>query len=268
MNSGPRVIPGTSIVWVRRCCEFRRTGSILAGEPREVEVTEFWLSDCEVTVGQFQALLPEVKTNQIVRRHRDPSGTRKPVGDVTWFDAVKFCNELSRKRASMPTTSWKTTKGIEFQSFERAQVEILMGNGYRLPKEMEWEIACRAGTITEFSFGNDEADLSDYGWFDVTLGNNPPCGGEEAESVGPARHARQPLGMVRAFDKGLLRGGRSTGRVLRVGVRLGGPPGYRNISVGFRVARSPSGKSFSFGVAQLQGRSAGAGSGGRRCAGR
>ncbi|MFM7164019.1 MAG: formylglycine-generating enzyme family protein, partial [Planctomycetaceae bacterium] len=61
-----------------------------------------------------------------------------PAVYVSWDDAVEFCKKLS----------------------------AMEGKVYRLPTEAEWEYACRGGTKTAFSFGDDEAELGKYAWFD------------------------------------------------------------------------------------------------------
>jgi formylglycine-generating enzyme required for sulfatase activity len=69
-------------------------------------------------------------------------GPQHPVQNVSWDDAVKFCDTLS----ALPE-------------------EWAAGRTYRLPTEAEWEYACRAGTTTHYSFGDDPAVLGDYAWF-------------------------------------------------------------------------------------------------------
>jgi len=97
------------------------------GTPQHrVKVPEFSVGKFAVTQAQWSQVagLPKVK----VDLNLDPSnfkGAKRPVEQVSWEQAVEFCERLSQKT----------------------------GKTYRLPSEAEWEYACRAGTTTPFYFG-------------------------------------------------------------------------------------------------------------------
>ncbi len=83
-------------------------------------------------------------------------GANNPVEQVSWDDAVAYCAKLS----SLPA-------------------EVAAGRVYRLPTESEWEYACRAGTTTEYSFGDDKQDLGKYAWFKENSGKTTHAVGEK-----------------------------------------------------------------------------------------
>ena len=107
----------------------------------------FWLGKYEVTIWQYKntaGRLPRKWADQFNDTDND-----LPVDNVTWQEAMNFCRLLTQR--------------------EREASTLPHGYAYRLPTEAEWEYACRAGTNTRFSFGDDPnyVEIASYAWFEA-----------------------------------------------------------------------------------------------------
>ncbi len=87
----------------------------------------------------------------------------RPVNRVTWYDAIDFCNRLSEREGLTPAYR-RDGYNVSWDS---------AADGYRLLTEAEWEYACRAGTRTRYSFGDDKGKLGEYAWYDKNSGGVP-----------------------------------------------------------------------------------------------
>jgi formylglycine-generating enzyme required for sulfatase activity len=100
----------------------------------------FWIGKYEITQGQYQRVMGVNPSNAT-------GDASRPVERVTWFEAVEYCRKLDQLGEEMHV--------------------LPKGFTYRLPTEAEWEYACRAGSTSRFSFGEDRnaTQLGEYAWF-------------------------------------------------------------------------------------------------------
>ncbi|MDG1479583.1 MAG: bifunctional serine/threonine-protein kinase/formylglycine-generating enzyme family protein [Myxococcota bacterium] len=206
------------------------------GPPHTVHLSAFRMMSTPVTQGQWLAL-----------SDTNPSGftddTSRPVEQVSWMTAIRFCNRLS---AAFELEAAYQIDGEDVR-WDRTK------HGFRLPTEAEWEYAARAGQTTPYGCAEEAllrscwfADNAEektspvaqkaanpWGLYDLT-GNvyewcwdrlGPYPDGEITAPTGPE------LGEYR-----VLRGGsfRSTASDLRVAFRNGRQPAFSHCSVGFR----------------------------------
>jgi formylglycine-generating enzyme required for sulfatase activity len=113
-----------------------------------VNLREFLIGKYPVTQAQYQAVTG-----------KNPSkfkGDQNPVEKVSWDDAVKFCEGLSKK----------------------------IGQKVKLPTEAQWEYACRAGSTGKYCFGDNYGKSNDYGWFRNNTNKTHPVGEKLSNSWG------------------------------------------------------------------------------------
>ena len=235
-------------------------GTFRMGSPdTDAEAHESEKPQHEVTVSAF-AISRYPITRELYRKlsgtspqswQRDSDDNRLPANDVSWCEAVSFCNALSQQVGLQPCyriegthVAWDTN-----------------ADGYRLPTEAEWEYACRAGTTSRWFFGNDPTALDRYAWFADNSNNEVHPVGEKAPNpwglhdmsgnvyewcwdwydTYRAEAVMDPLG-PESGDSRVLRGGSAWDvdpRVLRSAGRVRIEPELRRAVVGFRCVRRP-----------------------------
>lgn len=117
----------------------------------------FWMDSTEVTAEEFNRIIGVAPEGELV--------PGLPAVNVSWFDAVLFCNAKSLEEGRDTAYSYEGRTGTAGNGVELSNVSLRHdAAGYRLPTEAEWEYACRIDSITLYFWGNDNGIASSYAW--------------------------------------------------------------------------------------------------------
>jgi formylglycine-generating enzyme required for sulfatase activity len=215
----------------------------------EVTVSSFAMSRFLVTRKLYREILGRGPSEW----EGDQEDDLLPANYVSWFDAVEFCNALSKQVGLRPCYRrlWLGKKWVRWDR---------NAEGYRLPTEAEWEYAVRAGTTTRWFCGDEPTELERYAWFDKNSENRVhPVGEKEPNSWGfydlagnvwewcwdwyddySSDSATDPAGPLTGAGRRVLRGGAFCylAWLLRSAVRDWNVPEVRSVVIGFRCVRA------------------------------
>jgi formylglycine-generating enzyme required for sulfatase activity len=171
MNTYTNTIPGTQVTYVMVPI---RGGEFTMGSPdsesdrnadegpqHKVKVGPFWMGRCEVTWNEYELFMYPDDEKKLRQNYPSDPNVDKISDGCTRPSKPYVEMSFGMGKDGFPAIAMSQHGANKYCQWLSAKT----GQFFRLPTEAEWEYACRAGTATAYSFGNDAAQLPEYAWF-------------------------------------------------------------------------------------------------------
>ncbi len=166
-------IPGGTFLMGSPPSEAKRTDD--EGPQHEVAIAPFWMGKYEVTWDEYDQFAFSMDLKKKARDAVDltkQNATEKAADAVTRPTRPYADETFGLGRKGQPVICITHHSAMEYCRWLSAKT----GKIYRLPTEAEWEYACRAGTTTVYSFGDDPEKLGDHAWYVENAEKPQPVG--------------------------------------------------------------------------------------------